>query len=375
MTRRSLLLGGLAAVTGAAIGCGRAGSDETRPAQSTPVDAIVDPADIHFDTFDGGSVPLSEASSNLIDDLRDIIPPIDDPIYSDASTGEWLDGGDLVLGYISARGQPYAYPVKILNFHEIVNDEIDGIPVLVSYCPLCRSGVVFDRRLGGRTLSFGNTSALYENGMVMVDRQTDSFWWHVSGQALTGELAGEKLALLASILVPWDVWRVLYPHTLILTRDTGFDRPYGRDSFGDSYANRLNQGRFAFPVSDAVRDNRLPPGELVLGVTIDGKTAAFALKRIGDAAVNVDVTGHPVVVFAREAGPAGAAYSRVVDGRQMDFSATGAGFVDDATSSVWDFTGVATSGPLAGTALDPVPSHTMFWFAHIAAYPDTELHR
>lgn len=127
--------------------------------------------EIYFDTFDGGAVPLSESTSELRARLLHAIPPIDDPIYDDVTAGDWLNPDDPVLGYV-AGGQAYAYPFKILNYHEIVNDVLDGSPVLISFCPLCRSAIVYDRRVDGEVLSFGNTSALYESDMVMVDRGT-----------------------------------------------------------------------------------------------------------------------------------------------------------------------------------------------------------
>ena len=138
--------------------------------------------EVFFDTFDGGAVPADRIPRpELRARLLDAIPPIDEPVYEDITGAcHWLDPADLVLGYV-AGGQAYAYPFKILNFHEIVNDEIDGVPVLVSYCPLCRSGVVYDRRVAGETLSFGNTSALYESDLVMVDRATGSYWWQGGG--------------------------------------------------------------------------------------------------------------------------------------------------------------------------------------------------
>ena len=110
--------------------------------------AIVELQDVVFDTFDGGSITLDEANDGDVVRLLDAIPPIDNPAYIDPDTDPWLDDQDLVLGYVDENGQAYAYPHKILNFHEIVNDTLADVPVLISFCPLCRSGVVFDRRLG-----------------------------------------------------------------------------------------------------------------------------------------------------------------------------------------------------------------------------------
>ena len=365
----------------AASGCGAGDEDPTPTVGANPAviadtaSAIVSPSDIHFDTFDGGSVPLSQADSDLIARLLDRIPPIDAPVYESAASGDWLGEDDLILGYVGESGQAYAYPIKTLNFHEIVNDEIDGVPVAVTYCPLCRSGLIFDRRLDGDELIFGNTSALYENGMVMYDRQTGSYWQHVAGLAITGELAGRRLTVLPSTLLPWSGWIDLYPDTLVLTRDTGYERPYTRDPFDDGYAGRVNQGRFPFPVSEAGRDIRLRSGELVFGLTVGDEAAAFALAQLGVSATSVEIGGKPIVVFVSASGPSGAAFDPVVAGERLEFTVDGDRYVDTSTGSAWDFSGLAVEGSLAGTRLERLPSHTMFWFSHVAAYPNTAIYK
>jgi hypothetical protein len=134
---------------------------------------------IVFDTFTGSSVRLSDATNEMIERLRDAIWSIYEPGYEDVTGGGWLNDRDLVLGYVGLDAE-YAYPIKMLNFHELVNDVIDGIPVLVTYCPLCGSGIVFDRQLGGEVLVFGNTSALFENDLVMFDYETESYWFQTA---------------------------------------------------------------------------------------------------------------------------------------------------------------------------------------------------
>ena len=130
---------------------------------------------IVFDTFGGSPrfLPLDQASDEDILRLRDLIRPILEPAYGVAEDLPWLNDTDLVIGY-SAGDDAYAYPVNVLDFHEIVNDVIEGVPVLVTYCPLCFSGVVYSRELDGRALTFGNTSALFQSDLVMYDHQTGS---------------------------------------------------------------------------------------------------------------------------------------------------------------------------------------------------------
>ena len=132
--------------------------------------------DIIFDTFDGSSKPLSEADSELIERLRDANKPVYVARYENPGDDDWLGDQDMVAGYVGHQsGQAYAYPVKFLNFHELVNDVIDDVPLIITYCPLCGSGVVFDRRVNDETLVFGNTSALYNSDLVMFDHNTGSY--------------------------------------------------------------------------------------------------------------------------------------------------------------------------------------------------------
>ena len=330
--------------------------------------------DIHFDTFGAGAVTLAEASPQQIIDLLDRIPPIDDPVYRGRRDGRWMHDDDLVLGFVSPSGQPYAYPHKILNWHEIVNDQIDGVPLLVSYCPLCRSGVVYDRRVGGRTLTFSNTSALYDSDLVMVDRETSSYWWQVPGRAIVGTMTGSDLEPLASSTMPWARWRRLHPDTLVLSRDTGFERDYSRDSFA-GYDDAVAEGRFSFPVSAAARDDRLSAAETVIAVAVDDEIVVYPLDSLGNAAVNDRVGGAAVVVFSLARGPAGAAFDRTVGERILSFVRRDGAFRDRQTGSVWTLAGEASRGPMAGTRLTAIPSRTSFWFATIAAFPEAQVYR
>ncbi len=347
-------------------------SASSAPTTLPPLDlgtATADPSDIFFDTFDGGTISLADADPATIERLRDAIPPLDDPPFVPGGD-TWPDPEAVVLGYVADDGVPYAFPVNILNFHEIVNATLGGRPVLVSYCPLCRSGIVYDRTLDGRVLSFGNTSALYESDLVMYDRQTNSYWWQVAGRAIVGTLTGAELTPLSSTMTRWGRWRDLHPDTLVLSRDTGFRRDYDTDPFA-GYADHLDSGRFPFPVSDAAHDRRLPPSTVVLAVDVGGSTAVYPLTTSG--AVDDDIGDEAVVVFVLADEPTGAAYRPIVDGRRLTFGFDGREFFDRETRSTWGMDGRARRGPLTGTQLDPLPSRTTFWFALVAAFPDLQL--
>ena len=162
--------------------------------------STVELRDVVFDTFDGSFVRLPDADDSTIRRLRDAIKPIYEPTYEDAETaGAWLDGRDRVIG-VEFDGTAYAYPIKTLSFREIVNEVFGERPVAITFCPLCASGVVFDRRVDGRTLLFGNTSALFNFDMVMYDHQTGSYWHQQSGEAIVGELAGKAMEPLPSLV-------------------------------------------------------------------------------------------------------------------------------------------------------------------------------
>lgn len=343
-----------------------------RAIAGVPLDLII------FDTFSVGlQLPLTEASDNAIEGLRDAIRPIYVPRYEAVEGGNWLREDDLVVGY-AGETAAYAYPVKILNVHELVNDVIDGIPVLVSYCPLCSSGMVHSRVLDGRVLLFGNTSALYESDLVMYDHETGSFWQQVLGEAIAGTLTGRRLELLPSQTTTWGQWRRLYPGTRVLSIDQGIfnfaGNPYQVDRFR-GYARRVDSGQFAFPVSQEKLDRRLPFSQVVLAVRLDGQHKAYPLAREGgDWLANDEVAGVGVVVVGRSAGPSGVAYLSTLDGRALTFRLEGGLIVDNETGSTWDDAGRAITGSLAGAVLTPVPSLSSFWFSISTAVPGIKVY-
>ncbi len=349
------------------------------PPPPPPVDIFngtVPPEDIVFDTFDGGSVRLPDAPQATINRLFNAIRPVYVPTYEGPAGGAWLSESDLVVGY-EGETQVYAYPVKFLNFHEIVNDEIDGVPVLITYCPLCASGVVFDRRIDGETHVFGNTSALFQSDLVMIDHETGSYWFQTGGEAVIGPQSGKLLDLLPSVMMPWSDWLALHPETLVLSRDQGFGSPpsrYDRDPFG-AYAQSVDAGRFAFPVDEDQISGILRLSEIVLSVRVNDTEKAYPVGRLGDDVANDEIDGTSIAVFAQESGPSAAAYSPMVNGTMLTFTGTGNGlYIDEQTESTWDFTGSAISGELAGERLTLLPSRRSMWFSISIDQPDIEVY-
>ena len=235
---------------------------------------------------------------------------------------------------------------------------------------------MYDRRLtpDGEPDLFGNTSALYESDMVMVDHKTGSYWMQVSGEALVGELAGQRLTALPSQTTTWGLWREQYPESVVLSPDTGYDRNYRYDPF-TGLGERYNEGGdFIFPVSENGRDPRLDPGEVVLGAEYEGRQYAWPIERVGDGVLN-DFIGEnedvAVVIFSSSIGPTAAAYFPVTaDGQSLTFVFEAGDFIDEQTGSTWSLSGTATDGPLAGTTLKALPTRSSFWFSLISSFPD-----
>jgi hypothetical protein len=161
---------------------------------------------------------------------RDGIPSIDDPLFVEASEVTDVDDREPVIVF-PLEGTPRAYPLRVLIWHEIVNDEILGVPVAVTYCPLCNSAVVFDRRDEELILEFGTTGKLRNSDLVMYDRQTETWWQQFSGEAIVGELTGNKLKMLPPRIVSFGSFRADYPDNPVLVpRDPDF-RPYGENPY------------------------------------------------------------------------------------------------------------------------------------------------
>jgi hypothetical protein len=335
--------------------------------------------------FTKHSVPLDEISSG--GPPRDGIPPIDQPTYvSIAEAGAWLDPLEPVVTVV-VNGAARAYPIQILIWHEIVNDMLGEEPVLVTFCPLCNTAIAFDRRLepGGLVYDFGTTGNLRFSDLVMWDRQTESWWQQLTGEAIVGELTGAALTPIPAQILGWSAFTEAYPTGDVLSRDTGFDRSYGSNPYVGY--DDINSSPFLF---DGEADDRMPPMEYVVGVSLEGDATAFrAIELVTGTVVNETIGGTPVVVFgvpgaraatdasiisdSRDVGQVGV-FARTLDGTVLTFSRTSAGdVVDVETGTTWSITGRGQSGPLSGKQLTALPHVVVFWFAWAAGYPATRL--
>jgi hypothetical protein len=334
--------------------------------------------------FSKRTVELAEIQSG--GPPKDGIPAIDRPRYvSLVEARAWLKPKEPVLALRIGR-TARAYPIQILIYHEIVNDTIDGRPVAVTFCPLCNAALVFDRRVGSSTLDFGTTGRLRYSDLVMYDRQTESWWQQFTGSGIVGHYAGTELRRFPSRIVAFEEFERAYPDGRVLSRKTGYARPYGRNPYAGY--DRIDQSPFMF---SGTVDKRLPPMERVLSVSISGRHRIYPLSLLEQVSVlNHTLDRTPYVVFVQrgvispldrpraEDGrpiPAVTAFEREVEGRVLEFEARDARFRDRQSGSEWNMLGEAIAGPLKGKQLADVDSSVTFAFAWLAFRPDSEIVR
>jgi hypothetical protein len=322
---------------------------------------------------------------------RDGIPPIDSPAFETVDeASQWLEDREPVV-LLRLGEDVRAYPLRILTWHEIVNDTVDGVPVAITFCPLCNSAIAFDRRLDGDVLRFGTSGLLRNSDLVMWDDKTESLWQQLDGTALVGDFAGRQLEFLPAAIVPWGDLRQQFPQAQVLSRQTGFpfqEAAYGTNPYQSYDTRETPFGRFF----EGEPDPRLPAMERVVAVTIgeDAKAYPFSVLAL-ERVVHDQLDGEDIVVFwgasdtasalddldvaAGRAVGAATVWKPVVDGQRLTFRAEAdSRFLDEETGTAWSLLGQAIDGPLEGSQLEPVVHGTHFWFAWAAFQPDTSLY-
>ena len=200
---------------------------------------------------------------------KDGIPSIDRPEFvSVAEADKWIKNKELVLA-LRYKGETRVYPLQILTWHEIVNDVVAGDPLAITYCPLCGSGIAYERKIKGETVEFGTSGKLYNSNLVMYDRKTNSYWSQIEGLAIVGELTGTKLKPVSIDTVTWRDWKKEHPDSKVLSKKTGFSRPYGEDPYGNYYEDSF----LLFPVEN--EDDRIHPKTIIYGIEVNGKFKAY----------------------------------------------------------------------------------------------------
>jgi hypothetical protein len=260
---------------------------------------------------------------------RDGIPAIDRPVFVGAGEADFLSDNDRVLGLFH-KGEARAYPLKIMDWHEVVNDRVGGDAIAVTYCPLCLTGIAFD---AGSDVSrtFGVSGLLYNSNVLLYDRETESLWSQLKMQAISGPEKGRSLEPVPLQHTSWAAWQEQYPDTQVLSLDTGFRRDYDRNPY-TGYAT--NESVY-FPVS--ATSARYHPKEQVLGLSIDGRVKAYPfteLAQVGSKTIE-DLFGDQPIRISFDADRR-SAVARDENGNEL-------------------------------------PGVTSYWFAWYAFHPDTEV--
>ncbi len=389
-----LLLGGIGAGYIVTRSDGTATSpqiDDTSDRELTEARAEADPGQRILEAAGGvGPEPLIDPSDVVSGGPPpDGIPPIDDPKFAAISQVDWLTAREPVIA-VEIDGDARAYPLQIMTWHEIVNDTLGGVPITVTFCPLCNTAYAFERpEVKGKVTTLGTSGMLYNSNLVMYDRATTSLWPQALGQAVIGPLTGTTLERVPAQIVSWEEFTSAFPDGAVLSRDTGFSRRYGENPY-PGYDDIENE---PFLFSGEV-DGRLAAVERVLGVETDSGVVAFAYSALkensndGAAAITTSLGGTPFVVFwkqgtvsaldqtdiasSKDVGAA-AAFSRRLGGRVLEFVVRDGTIVDERTSSTWNLFGRAVDGPLQGKGLEPADAHDSFWFDWAAFHPETEV--
>lgn len=279
--------------------------------------------------FDLSNATISRDAIHRGGPPRDGIPAIDQPRFVSPAEADFLRDDDLVVSF-TAGGVTRAYPLRVLVWHEIVNDEVAGQAIAVTYCPLCGTAMVFDRRVGERTLSFGVSGLLYQSDVLMYDRQTESLWSQLAMRAVAGPQAGTPLQWLPSEHLTWAAWKAKHPQGQVLSTQTGHQRDYTRDP----YVGYEDSERTLFPVP--FKRQELPKKAWVVGLLVNGRAKAYPVNDLRGADTVRDALGEVRIEISYDAA---ARRPAVID---------------------------AASG-------QPLPFVLAYWFAWQAFYPQTEL--
>ena len=311
----------------------------------------------------------------------DGIPPLEFPPNIPAEEADYLESHERVFG-VSINGEHRAYPLRIMNPHEMANDVLGGEPISLAYCTLCGAGIAYHGKFDGMETTFGTSGFLYRSNKIMYDRETLSLWNQETGQPVIGELAdsGIQLNFFPTLLTTWGEWTDEHPDTTVLALDTGVSQPgryFPEDNPNATYYEYFNTPGTMFPVW--IRDDSLEAKDVVLGVKIGEATKAYPVSVLQVERVVNDTLGETnVVVLGSEISQAAKAYER----GDQEFSrvegdaSTGVPMkLVDKNGQVWDVTEEAlVNASDASQTLPRIPTHSSFWFGWYAFYPDTELY-
>ena len=311
---------------------------------------------------------------------RDGIPPIDNPKFINIKEAKtWIKDKEPVI-FVKIANKVKIYPIQVLMWHEIVNDELADKKISVTFCPLCNSAIVFDRVIDSVEYDFGTSGLLRNSDLVMYDRQTESLWQQFTGEAIVGDMIEKQLKFLASSLISFKDVYTNYPDALVLSKDTGYSRDYGRNPY--SGYDDINQSPFLF---DKKSDSRLRPMQKVLTLSLNGIDKAYTYNALKKRKVYNDKSLDLVLfykkgtnaaldrTFIKDSKDDGAytVYSNLLDNVKLDFIFKDGKIIDIQTGSTWNIFGKAVDGELKGKELKSIVHGDHFWFSWAVFKPNT----
>ncbi len=318
-------------------------------------------------------IPLSSVLSG--GPGKDGIPSIDSPQFANVSEISYLNTDDLVIG-VKVGNEVRAYPHPILDWHEIVNDDVNGLKLAVTYCPLTGTAIGWNRNVEGKTTTFGVSGLLHNSNLLPYDRETDSNWSQMRLDCVNGERIGIAIQVEQLVETTWETWKSLYPDSKVLTTETGFQRSYGVYPYGNYKSTDITN----FPLTN--EDRRLHLKTRVLGVAINEQARAYPIDLFqGDTTsiINDAVGGTPIVVVGNQTRNFIVAFQRSFNGDLLELSPTedlsDTAIAQDQFGNRWNIFGEAVSGPQTGQKLQNVTSYIGYWFAWAAFHPDISIYQ
>ena len=306
---------------------------------------------------------------------KDGIPALTNPVFVKPSEedGDYLSEDDLIIG-LKIGGEVRAYPHSILDYHEIINDEMGELAIAITYCPLTGSGIGWNRTLNGQVTTFGVSGLLYNSNLIPYDRGTESAWSQMKLLCVFGDLQSQEAELVPIVETTWQTWLAMYPETKVVSSATGYSRPYGSYPYG----NYRDADFLIFPIS--TDDRRLPRKERVHGLFVGDRAKVYRLGDLdpGIAVINDSFRGAAIVLAgSSEANIAVSFQRQTEDGSVLAFQplegSLPAIMVDDE-GTTWDVFGNGISGPRTGERLIPTRGYTAYWFAWGTFFPGAEIH-
>ena len=349
---------------------------------------LLAPIDPHFGEFLQDSHPsrirVEEVQWGGV--VTDGIPPLNNPRMMTADQATYLNAADAVFG-LHINDEARAYPLRIMDWHEMANDVVGGVPVSLAYCTLCGAAVAYDDRASdGNIYTFGTSGFLFRSNKLMYDRQTKTLWNQLTGEPVLGELAGTDVTLtvLPVVLTTWEEWLVKHPDTLVLDVDTGFPRDY---TPGAAYGDYFSVEVTMFPVWQ--RSDLLDTKDQVFALRINGLPKAYPLDILTEEQVVNDLLGDTAVLIIAPRGTVNVDGNSLRVGR-VNYSAGGEvrayergnetfsptddpDVIMDADGREWQVGEAALTGP-EGETLPRLGGHLAYWFGWFAFFPNTQVY-